>query len=57
MFFHGVLVEHWRTHLSVEYSKNKFTCALTDILIQDDKYKIVSDIIYYNDGIYLVLES
>ena len=39
------------------YSKNKFTCEILDGLVQDDKYNIVDDIIYYKGGIYLVPES
>ena len=47
----------WRALLLVEYSKNKFACELLDGKIQDDRYKIVDDIIYYKDKIYLVPES
>ena len=41
----------------MEYSKNKFGCELLDGQIQDDRYRIVDDIIYYKDRIYLVPES
>ena len=41
----------------MEYSKNKFACELLDGQIQDDRYRIVDDIIYYKDRIYLVPES
>ena len=37
----------WRSLLLVEYSKNKFACELLDGHIQDDRYKIIDDIIYY----------
>jgi hypothetical protein len=47
----------WKAHLLVEYSKNKFTCELLDGLVQDDRYSIVNDIIYYKGRIYLVPES
>ena len=47
----------WRALLLVEYSKNKFACELLDGKIQDDRYRIVDDIIYYKDRIYLVPES
>ena len=47
----------WRSHLLVEYSKNKFTYELLDGKIEDDKYKVIDDIIYYKNRIYLVLES
>ena len=47
----------WRSHLLVEYSKNKFSCELLDEQIQDDRYMVIDDIIYYKNMIYLVLES
>ena len=39
----------------MEYSKNTFACII-DGNIQDDRYKVVDDIIYYKVRIYLVLE-
>jgi hypothetical protein len=47
----------WKSHLLVEYSKKKFACELMDGQVQDDRYKIVDDIIYYKGRIYLVSES
>jgi hypothetical protein len=47
----------WKSHLLVEYSKNKFACELMDGQVQDDRYRIVDDIIYYKGRIYLVPES
>jgi hypothetical protein len=44
----------WKSHMLVEYSKNKFACELMDGQNQDDKYIIVDDIIYYKGRIYLV---
>jgi hypothetical protein len=44
----------WKSHLLVEYSKNKFACEVMDRSVQDDRYKVVDDIIYYKDRIYLV---
>jgi hypothetical protein len=41
----------------VEYSKNKFACELMDGQLQDDRYMIIDDIIYYKGKIYLVPES
>ena len=46
-----------KSHLLVEYSKNKFACDLMNDHIQDDKYIVVYEIIFYNDRIYLVLKS
>jgi hypothetical protein len=47
----------WKSHLLVEYSKNKFACELMEGHIHDDRYKVVDDIIFYKDRIYLVPES
>ena len=47
----------WRSLLLVEYSKNKFSCELMDGQIQDDRYWIIDDIIYYKGRIYLIPES
>ena len=44
----------WKVKLSLEYSRNKFACELIDREIRDDMYKIVDEIIYYKDRIYLV---
>lgn len=46
----------WKAHLLVEYSKNIFACELMEGQVQDDQYKVVDDIIYYKNQIYLVLE-
>ena len=46
-----------RSLLLVEYSKDKFACELLDGQIQDDRYRIIDDIIYYKGRIYLVPES
>jgi hypothetical protein len=47
----------WKSHLLVEYSKNKFACELIDGRLQDDRYRIIDDIIYYKGRIYLIPES
>jgi hypothetical protein len=47
----------WKSILLAEYSKNTFACELMEGIIQDDRYIVVDDIIYYKDRIYLVLES
>jgi hypothetical protein len=44
----------WKSHLLVEYSKNKFACEVLDGQIQDDRYKVIDDVIFYNDRVYLV---
>jgi hypothetical protein len=47
----------WKYHLLVEYSKDFFACELMEGHIQDDRYRVVDDIIYYRGSIYVVLES
>ena len=46
-----------RSLLLVEYSKNKFACELMDGQIQDVRFRIIDDIIYYKGRIYLVPKS
>jgi hypothetical protein len=41
----------WKSILLVEYSKNTFTRELMEGIIQDDKYKVVDDTIYYKYSI------
>jgi hypothetical protein len=45
---------YWKSLLLVEYSKNKFSCEILDGKIQDQRYRVIDDIIYYKDKIYLV---
>jgi hypothetical protein len=47
----------WKAHLLVEYSKNRFACQLMDGKIQDDNFKVINDIIYYKEQIFLVPKS
>jgi hypothetical protein len=47
----------WKALLLVEYSKNRFACEILDGQVSDDRYRVIDDIIYYKDRIYLVLES
>jgi hypothetical protein len=46
----------WKSHLLVEYSKNKFACEVLDGQIQDDRYRVIDDVIFYKDRVYLVLD-
>ena len=41
----------------VEYPNNRFACEALDGQIQDDRYKVIDDVIYYKNKIYLVSES
>lgn len=47
----------WKSQLLVEYSKNQHACEIMDGIIQDVRYMIVDDVIYYKGRIYLVPES
>ena len=47
----------WKSHLLVEYSKNKFACEVMDGNIQDDWYRVIDDVIFYKDRVYLVPDS
>jgi hypothetical protein len=44
----------WKSHLLVEYSKNKFACEVMDGQIHDDRYRVIDDVIFYKDRVYLV---
>jgi hypothetical protein len=46
-----------KSHLLVEYSKNKFACEVLDGHVQDDRYRVIDDVIFYNDIVYLVIGS
>jgi hypothetical protein len=41
----------------VEYSKNKFACEVLDGQVQDDRYMVIDDIIFYEYIVYLVPSS
>jgi hypothetical protein len=47
----------WKEHLIVEYEKDQFVCQLLDGQIQDDKFRVINDLIYYKGQIFLVLGS
>jgi hypothetical protein len=42
---------------SVEYSKNTFTSEVMDGKIQYDQYRVIDDVIFYKDRVYLVPDS
>jgi hypothetical protein len=44
----------WKSHLLVEYSKDKFTCEILDGQVHDDMYRVIDDVIYYKYRVYLV---
>ena len=43
----------WRARLLVEYSKDRFACEVLDGQVADDRYRVVDEIIYYRDWIFL----
>jgi hypothetical protein len=47
----------WKSHLLVEYSKNKFACEVMDGKIQDEQYRVIDDVIFYKDRVYLLPDS
>jgi len=47
----------WRARLLVEYSKDRFACELLDGQVADDRYRVVDEIIYYRDQIFLTKGS
>jgi hypothetical protein len=46
-----------RYHLLVEYSKNKFSYEVMDGQVIDDRHRVLDDVIFYKDRIYLVPKS
>ena len=47
----------WRARLLVEYSKDRFACEVLDGQVVDDKYRVVDEIIYSRDRIFLTKGS
>jgi hypothetical protein len=47
----------WKAHLLVEYSKKKKSCEVMDGQVIDDRYRVLDDVIFYKNQIYLVPES
>jgi hypothetical protein len=44
----------WKAHLLVEYSKKKIACEVMDGQVIDERYRVLDDVIFYKDRIYLV---
>jgi hypothetical protein len=47
----------WKAQLLVEYSKNKFACEVMDGQVVDERYRVLDDVIFYEDMLYLVPKS
>ena len=43
----------WRARLLVEYSKERFSCEVLDSQVTDDRYRVIDELIYYRDRIFL----
>lgn len=52
-----ILDADWRARILVEYSKDRFACEVLDGQVVDDRYKVVDDIIYYREQIFLTEKS
>jgi hypothetical protein len=38
---------NWKSHLLVEYSKDKLTCELLYEKVHDDRYRFIDEFIFY----------
>jgi len=47
----------WRARLLVEYSKDKFAYEVLDGQVADHRYRVVDEIIYYRDRVFLTKGS
>jgi hypothetical protein len=52
----GITVD-WKDQLVMEYAKDQFACQLLDEQVQDEDFKVINDLIYYKDQIFLVFGS
>ena len=41
----------------VEYSKDHFVCEILDGLVTDERYRVMDDVIYYQDWVFLARDS
>ena len=47
----------WRAQLLVEYSKDRFVYEVLDGQVTDDKYRVMDEVIYFRDRIFLIGSS
>jgi hypothetical protein len=52
----GITVD-WKDQLVMEYAEDQFACQLLDGQVQDEDFKVINDLIYYKDRIFLVSGS
>ena len=48
---------YWRARLLGEYSKDKFSSEVLDGQVTHDRYRVIDEIIYYRDRIFLSEDS
>ena len=41
----------------MEYSKDRFTCEILDGQVTDERYRVMDEVIYYQDHILLTRDS
>lgn len=51
------IVPYWRAQLLVEYCKKIFSCEVLDGAVMDDRYRVMNEVIYFQDQIFLVPNS
>lgn len=44
----------WKVSIILEYAKDSFATKILDKLVDDHKYKVVDELIYYKNGMFLV---
>ena len=47
----------WKVSIILEYAKDSFATKILDRLVDDNRYKVVDELIYYKNRIFLVLGS
>ena len=53
----GSIDPYWESQLLLEYSKNLFTCKVLDGKMMYGRYRVVDEVIYFHDQIYLTKDS
>ena len=48
---------YWKAQLLVEYSKDRFACEILDGKVTDERFRVMDEIIYYQDWIFLTRDS
>ena len=44
---------NWKAQLLVEYSKDDFACEILDGVVSDERFRVMDEVTYYKDQIYL----